>query len=112
VAIPFQSRGPSKPDLLVDARRSHKSSKRGLENGINGKKRKSEKRRARVSHIESCYWCKQNVVEKLPNCMIYSSYDCELNGCCCENKDVVGQLPTIIEISCQVCHSKESKKPE
>ena len=47
----LQSRGPSKPKLLVDARRSHKSSKRSLENGINGKKRKSEKRRARVSVV-------------------------------------------------------------
>ncbi|XP_015760343.1 PREDICTED: fibrosin-1-like protein isoform X4 [Acropora digitifera] len=42
----LESRGPSKPELL-DARRSHKGSKRGVTNGINGKKRKSEKRRAR-----------------------------------------------------------------
>ena len=54
VVILFQSRGPSKPDLLGDARRSHKSSKRGLENGINGKKRKSEKRRARVGTLGTC----------------------------------------------------------
>ena len=52
MVISFQSRGPSKPELLVDARRSHKSSKRSLENGINGKKRKSEKRRARVSDFK------------------------------------------------------------
>ncbi|XP_068748275.1 autism susceptibility gene 2 protein homolog isoform X2 [Montipora capricornis] len=45
----LESRGPSKPEML-DARRSHKSSKRGVENGINGKKRKSEKRRARMQH--------------------------------------------------------------
>lgn len=46
----LESRGPSKPELLVDGRRSHKSSKRNMENGINGKKRKSEKRRARMHH--------------------------------------------------------------
>lgn len=49
--LKLQSRGPSKPELL-DARRSHKGSKRGVTNGINGKKRKSEKRRARVSVLE------------------------------------------------------------